>query len=138
MKTANNKLFVELHVPNVKQAEKFYQKIGFTIVRERKMPGKKDFAVVECQGNIITLWPKSSSHAYFGKFPKTTKQGFNMELVFLVDKVEKIYKKIKNKANVVEPLKIRPSGLKDFRIEDPFGFYLRFTEPYNVLKGPKK
>jgi len=29
---------------------------------------------------------------------------------------------------VVEPLRMRPWGARDFRIADPFGYYLRITE----------
>jgi hypothetical protein len=28
---------------------------------------------------------------------------------------------------------MQPWGVKDFRIEDPFGFYLRITERHNIL-----
>jgi len=51
----------------------------------------------------------------------------------MVNDLEKFYKKVRDFANVVEPLILEPWGLKDFRVEDPFGFYIRFTEPYNVL-----
>lgn len=50
----------------------------------------------------------------------------------MINDVEKYFERVKTFANVVEPLQKRPWGLTDFRIEDPFGFYLRFTEPHNV------
>ena len=42
-------------------------------------------------------------------------------------------KKVKDGANVIEPLVLRPWGSKDFRSADPFGYYLRFTNKHNIL-----
>ena len=39
---------------------------------------------------------------------------------------------IKVAVNIVNPLVKRPWGLWDFRIEDPFGFYLRITEHHDI------
>lgn len=51
----------------------------------------------------------------------------------MIDDIEDFYKRAKKFATVVEELKRQPWGLKDFRIEDPFGFYIRFTEPHDIL-----
>ncbi len=51
----------------------------------------------------------------------------------MVDNIEDYYGNVKSFSNVVEELAEQPWGLKDFRIEDPFGFYIRFTEPHNIL-----
>ncbi len=54
----------------------------------------------------------------------------------MIKNIEKFYNQVKRFANVVEPLILEPWGLKDFRVEDPFGFYIRFTEPHSLL-NPK-
>lgn len=51
----------------------------------------------------------------------------------MVADVESYYQKVKALAEVVGPLRLRPWGLKDFRIVDPFGYYLRVTSLHNVL-----
>ena len=51
----------------------------------------------------------------------------------MADNIEQLYEEVKTFAKVVEELILQPWGLKDFRIEDPFGFYLRFTEPFNIV-----
>ena len=51
----------------------------------------------------------------------------------MVDNVEGFYENVKDKVNVVEPLVKQPWGLQDFRVVDPFGYYLRFTSKHNIL-----
>ncbi len=51
----------------------------------------------------------------------------------MVEDVETYYEKVKKFAKVVNQLKLKAWGLKDFRIEDPFGFYIRITEQHNIL-----
>ena len=51
----------------------------------------------------------------------------------MVDDVEKYYLKVRGFANIVEDLVLQPWGLKDFRVEDPFGYYLRITNRHNIL-----
>ena len=45
----------------------------------------------------------------------------------------RLIKDIKNKVKVVEEPKLKPWGKWDFRIEDPFGFYLRVGETDNII-----
>ncbi len=67
------------------------------------------------------------------QFSKDTKRGFGVEIVIMVEDINTFYKISQSFAKIVEELQLRPWGLKDFRIEDPFDLYLRFTEPHNVL-----
>ncbi len=86
--------------------------------------------------NILCFWPGNNTvydHPYFSSWPKKTKRGYAVEIVIIVEDVEKYYKEVKKFAKVVEELKTKPWGLKDFRIEDPFGFYIRVTEPHNTM-----
>ena len=73
------------------------------------------------------------NHPYLKKYSKTTKRGYGVEIVLVVKNVAKLYEKVKDFVNVVEPLVIQPWGVSDFRIEDPFGFYIRISDPYNTL-----
>lgn len=51
----------------------------------------------------------------------------------MVKDLDSFFNTIKNKVKIFETLQERPWGLKDFRIIDPFGFYLRFTSYHNIL-----
>lgn len=133
---AENNLLLELHVPDFNKVKEFYGKLGFEVAWERQPEGFKGYLVVKRGNNILCFWggnEKITEHEYFSGWPKDTKKGFGIELVIMIEDVEKFYEEVKQFAKVVEELKVKPWGLKDFRIEDPFGFYIRFTEHHNIL-----
>ncbi len=129
-------VFVELHVPDFQKAIDFYKTLGFEIVwiSDNYMVMRKDRSVLNFYGGN----DKVSHHSYFGKFPNDTKKGYAVEIVFLEDDVKEFYEKIKDKVKVVEPLKQKPWGRWDFRIEDPFGFYIRIGEKYDWINKKDK
>jgi uncharacterized glyoxalase superfamily protein PhnB len=133
--TSNN-LQLELHVPDFEMAKDFYGKLGFEVVWKRQKGDAGDYMVMNRKGTIINFWPGNKhvwEQPYFKDFPKDTKRGYGVEIVFNVENVTEYYEKVKQFAKIVEPLKKKPWGLYDFRLEDPFGFYLRIGEPHNIL-----
>jgi len=109
------------------------------VIWERPPSGKKGYLVLKLGSNILCFWAgnqKVWEHSYFGAFPMKTKRGYAVEIVIMVAKIEPFYRKARKFVKIVERLQLQPWGLKDFRIEDPFGFYIRFTEPHNIL-NPK-
>lgn len=71
--------------------------------------------------------------SYFKQFSRDTKRGYATEITIVVQDIEKLYDSINTqlKENIVreiKTLKDHEHEWKDFRIVDPFGFYLRFTE----------
>jgi lactoylglutathione lyase len=138
IKPARNDILIELHVPDFKKAKEFYGKLGFRVVWENASNSIGDYLVMKRDSNILCFWPGNDfiwKQPYFKKFPRGTKRGYGVELVIMVDDVKKLYGKAKKFCNVVEELIQQPWGLWDFRIEDPFGFYIRFTEPHNILNA---
>lgn len=136
MNIAQNNILLELHVPDFEKVKEFYGKLGFRVIWERKPEEKKGYLVIKKDNNILCFWPGNEyvfKQEYFKNFPKDTKKGYGVEIVILVEDIDKVYENIKSFAKVVEPLIVKPWGLKDFRIEDPFGFYLRFSEPHDIL-----
>lgn len=129
-------VFIELHVPDFQIAIDFYKLLGFEIVWM-----SDDYLVMRKGKSIINFYcgsEKIYNHSYFGNFPKNTKRGYAVEIFFLVDDVKKFYEEIKDKVKVVAPLKLKKWGKFDFRIEDPFGFYLRFGENYDWVNDKTK
>ena len=133
---ANNHLQLELHVPDFGPVKDYYGKLGFEIVWERPPEEDKGYLVMKMSQTIICFWPGTDAiydQTYFKRFPKDTPRGYGVELVIMVDDIDAYYEEVKNSANVVEPLILRPWGSKDFRTADPFGYYLRFTSKHNIL-----
>lgn len=132
----NNSIQIELHVPDFEKVKDFYGKLGFKVVWERKPEEKKGYLVIKKDDNILCFWPGNENvekQSYFKSFPSDTKRGFGVEIVIMVTDIDSLYKEAETFCNIVDILEKQPWGLKDFRIEDPFGFYIRFTEPHNIL-----
>ncbi len=125
-------VYIELHVPDFKRAIEFYSRLGFKLLWRTE-----DYLVMKRKRSIINFFGGSQkvySHSYFGRFKKTTKCGFGVEIIIPVDQVERFYKSVKKFAKIVQPLQLKKWGRRDFRIVDPFGFYLRITERYEWVR----
>jgi len=122
-------VFIELHVPDFRRAIEFYSRLGFQLVWRTE-----DYLVMRRGKSVISFYgdsPKVYSHSYFGRFRRTTKRGYAVEIILPVDRVKQFYSKVRGFATVVRPLQLKKWGRWDFRIVDPFGFYLRITERYS-------
>lgn len=136
MKPAQNNVLLELHVPDFEKVKEYYGKLGFKVIWERKPEGFKGYLILKMGNNILCFWAGNEhvyEQHYFKRFSKDTKRGYGVEIVIMVDDVEEYYSKVRRFANVVEKLTLQPWGLKDFRLEDPFGYYLRITTYHNIL-----
>src|SRR5437867_13440076 len=121
-------VYIELHVPNFKKATEFYSRLDFKLLWRTE-----DYLVMKRKRSVINFFGGSQkvySHPYFGRFKKTTKCGFGVEIIIPVDQVERFYKSVKKFAKIVQPLQLKKCGRRDFRIVDMFEFYLRITERY--------
>lgn len=117
---------IELHVPDFKLVLDFYQLFGFETVRT-----ESNYLVMRCSDSAICFYggsPEVVRHSYFSKFPATTKRGYGVEIIIPVDDITNLYERVKGQVKIVAPLTLRHWGSRDFRVEDPFGYYLRFTE----------
>ena len=124
-------VYIELHVPDFKRAIEFYSKLGFKLLWRTE-----DYLVMKRMKSVLNFYGGSQkvySHSYFGRFKKTTKCGYGVEIIIPVDRVEQLYKNVGKFARIVQPLQMKKWGRRDFRIVDPFGFYLRITERYEWI-----
>ena len=136
MQPATNYLQLELHVPDFEPVKDYYGKFGFEIVWERTPEEAKGYLVIKRDNVTLCFWSGTDAiydQPYFKRFPHDTPRGYGVEVVIMVDDIEKLYEEVKDFANVVEPLITQPWGLKDFRVTDPFGYYLRITSKHNIL-----
>jgi len=124
-------VYIELHVPDFKKAIEFYSRLGFKLLWRTE-----DYLVMKRMKSVLNFYGGSQkvySHSYFGRFKKTTKCGYGVEIIIPVDRVEQLYKNVGKFARIVQPLQLKKWGRRDFRIVDPFGFYLRITERYEWI-----
>jgi len=140
MKPAQNNVLLELHVPDFNKVKEYYGKLGFEVAWERKPEGFKGYMILKLEDNILCFWAGNEhvyEQTYFKRFSKDTKRGYGVEIVIMVENIDEYYLKVKDYANVVEELVLQPWGLKDFRTEDPYGYYLRFTSRHDILDDTK-
>jgi lactoylglutathione lyase len=132
---------VELHVPDLALAKRFYGRLGFRVARHESPIDDDGYLVLRRDEAILCFWggtPAVRRHPYFGRFPRTAKRGYGVEIIVPVANVRRVYGLARRARCVVEELRLRPWGARDFRIEDPFGFYVRITEKHDVLaEGPR-
>ena len=127
---------IELHVTDFDTVKEFYQHLEFSIVWETPPEGKSGYLVMEQGSNVLCFWGGNDeiySQSYFSQFPHDTKRGYGVEVILQVEDLKAYYERIRQHIPLVQPLRSRPWGLQEFRLTDPFGYYLRITEPHNVL-----
>jgi predicted lactoylglutathione lyase len=140
-KRINNNLIIELHVPDLNIVKDFYSKLGFEITMDDrpndKNPGYLTMTRKDDLGNTMLNFYGGDERVYnqsfFKQFPKETKRGYATEVTIPTGNVEEVYSLVSAnlKEYIVRELKEledRGHHWKDFRMVDPFGFYLRFTE----------
>lgn len=131
---------IELSVPSFEKAKEFYKQLGFEVVWEEPPKGMNGYMVMKLNKSILCFFCGNEevyNHPFFKQFPKNTKCGFGVEISIPVINIDEYYNEVTKKISekdIFQPLKKQPWGKKDFRIADPFGYFLRFNEPWNVLE----
>jgi lactoylglutathione lyase len=135
-------IVIELHVPDFEPAIRFYAQLGFEVVWRRD--AAEGYLVMKRGPNILNFYCGTAcvyEHRYFRRYPQDTPRGYGVEIVIPVEDVQTLYKDLLQRresgrleGRVVEELQKRPWGKFDFRMEDPFGFYVRLCEPDNWLE----
>jgi predicted lactoylglutathione lyase len=140
-KPIRNNLIIELHIPDLKVAENFYSKLGFsTNIYDKPNEEELGYMTMTLESTLgntmLNFYGRDGrvyNQSYFKQFPKDTKRGYATGITIPVDNIESIYDLAKtNLSNYIvrelEELQDRNFSWKDFRIVDPFGFYIKFTE----------
>lgn len=141
MNKISNNLILELHVPDFNKARLFYKIFGFEqIMYNPESGGSSDleYMVLERKDKlgrtVINFYgnkPKVAEHTHFREFSRNTPRGYAVEITIPVSDVEKLWgsvSKALDASQISQALAMKRWEKKDFRVIDPFGFYLRFTE----------
>jgi catechol 2,3-dioxygenase-like lactoylglutathione lyase family enzyme len=130
-------VFVELHVPDLRAAKAFYRRFKFAVVREEAAKDGDGYLVMRRGSSLLFFWGGTKAvreHEYFRRFRSARKRGYGVELVIPVDDLDAAYRAAVAANCVVAEPQTRAWGSRDFRAEDPFGFYLRFTERHDPTR----
>jgi predicted lactoylglutathione lyase len=141
MNKVTNNLILELHVPDLLLAKDFYSKIGFSVAMDDK-PNDTEQGYMsmirkdEIGNTMINFYggdERVYTQSYFKQFPKDTPKGFEVGIVIPVSNIDQLYKETTEKlqdyiVRGIEEKQDHDLRWKDFRMNDPFGFYIRVTE----------
>jgi len=136
-----NNLIVELHVPDLEIVKDFYSKLGFVVSMDDK-PNEKELGYLtmirkdklgDTMLNFYGGDDRVYNQSFFKQFSKETKRGYAAEITIITDNIDEVYDMASGNLQeyiVRESKELKDHGhtWKDFRMVDPFGFYLRFTE----------
>lgn len=101
--------------------------LAFDVARHE--PG--DYASLRLGDVVLGIGPVAKlpeEGGYFGRDISAHRRGLGVEIVLEVDDVDGWRDRVVASGHpIFEPLQDRPWGLRDFRISDPDGYYLRIT-----------
>ena len=121
-------LRLELFVEDMDAAIDFYTRV-LRLELIRNEPGY--YASLRKGAVVLGLVPISKlpgEGGYFTRDIADHRRGLGVEIVLEVDNVDAVHGHVLFSGHLVfEPLQERPWGLRDFRIVDPDGYYLRLT-----------
>ena len=121
-------LRLELFALDMEASIAFYTSVlAFELARHE--PG--DYASLRLGGVVLGIGPVAKlpeEGGYFGRNIATLRRGLGVEIVLEVEDVDGCQERVAASGHpILEPLRDRPWGLRDFRISDPDGYYLRVT-----------
>ncbi|MBU1323399.1 hypothetical protein KKE48_02815 [Patescibacteria group bacterium] len=140
-KVASSDVILEFHVPDFDKVKDFYSKLGFEKVWEYPPKDQSGYLVIKRQNSILAFFCGNKevyNHPFFKRFPKTTIRGYGVEVAIYISDmaIEDYYQQVLEKTgkdSIIQPLELKPWGSKDFRLVDPFGYYLCIREVGNIL-----
>jgi catechol 2,3-dioxygenase-like lactoylglutathione lyase family enzyme len=122
---------IELFVDDLDESIRFYETaLGFRLARR-----EAEYASLELGGAVLGLGavaklPPDGEGPGFTRARLAGVRGAGVEIVLEVPDLDAtLYAVERAGQHVVEPPRDRPWGLRDFRITDPDGYYLRITQP---------
>ena len=123
----------EIFVPDVEAAIRFYtERLGFELLRseqEAVLGGQQTtFAIVALEDSILLIVHEGFYAGTGGRLAEP--RGVTIDIRILVRDVDAIYRRARaSDVTIVHDIDNRHYGLRDFIIQDPWGFRTRFATP---------
>lgn len=109
-----------IHVPDVRATVDWYTSIGFTLVRQNEEDGELNWAKLTF-GNSEVMFNSG------GK--PSTEHRREVDLYITTDNVNDLYRRLKDRVQVVVDLYDAFYGMREFAIRDCNGFWITFGQP---------
>ena len=125
------RLRLELFVADVDESIRFYVgALGFAVERHEAGYAHLRRGDAELGLGSATMLPPDGPAPGFTRESVARARGAGVEIVLEVEDLSAVAERVQEAGYpLVEPLLDRPWGLRDFRLVDPDGYYLRVTTP---------
>ena len=120
----------ELFVDDYDRTIGFYtEALGFSVARREASYVSLRHGDVTIGLGLIASLPADGAGPGFTQRRVRREHGAGVEIVLETDDLDGLYERVLASGfPLAEPMTSRPWGLRDFRITDPDGYYLRLTE----------
>ncbi len=109
-----------IHVPDVRATADWYTSIGFQVLRVNEEDGEINWAKLSFGNSELMLDA--------GGKPSTDHRR-EVDLYILTDNVDDVYRRLKDRVQIVEGLYDAFYGMREFIIRDINGFWITFGQP---------
>jgi uncharacterized glyoxalase superfamily protein PhnB len=109
-----------IHVPDVKATADWYVSIGFRLVRVNEEDGELNWA-------LLRLGESDVMFSSGGKPSSEFRREF--DLYIHTDEIEQVYKRLKDRVEMVEDLHDTFYGMREFIFRDCNRFWISFGQP---------
>lgn len=109
-----------IHVPDVRATAEWYVSIGFKLVRYNEEDGVPNWALMSYGDSEIMLSIDGKPSSAFRR---------EVDLYIHTDNVERVYRDLKDRAQLVVDLHDAFYGMREFTIRDINGFWISFGQP---------
>jgi uncharacterized glyoxalase superfamily protein PhnB len=109
-----------IHVPDVRATVEWYTSIGFALVRQNEEDGEINWAKLTL-GNSEVMFQSG------GK--PSTEHRREVDLYILTDSVDDLYRRLKDRVQVVEDPHDTFYGMREFIMRDINRFWISFGQP---------
>jgi uncharacterized glyoxalase superfamily protein PhnB len=112
-----------IHVPDVSATVEWYTSIGFNVIRQNEEDGEINWAKLSFGDGELML--------NAGGKPSSD-QRREVDLYILADNVDDLYRRFKDRVQVVEDPHDTFYGMREFIMRDVNGFWVTFGQPVQM------
>ena len=124
------RLRMELFVDDLDAAIAFWRDVlGFAVARRDEGYASLERGTVVLGLGPVAKLPPAGPGPGFTQERLARDKGAGVEIVLEADDLQAVHESCRAAGVIVEDLTDRPWGLRDFRIADPDGYYIRVTTP---------
>lgn len=109
-----------IHVPDVRATTEWYTSIGFKAVRHNEEDGEINWAKLSLGNSELMLNAGGKA---------STDHRREVDLYITTDNVDDLYRRLKDRVQVVEDLHDTLCGMREFIVRDFNGFWISLGQP---------